>query len=221
MAVRNSTVTSGKMMVTGDSDDTRGISCSKHITVCRKYKQWRRSKFILRGRIFFPHREEGNEAWGPKGREWGWSSWGGGSEPPPHQLSIHPFYLNQAMRPIHTHIHTNTKNNKNATQWNLEIEPIAYTTCKRRLHTKLRYYTHKSVMTQFFTSNGCGECCKLPQQGLGRNPQKIWNLVQLETSKFTTEMPYNMQVTRERLKHRGGEKTLSPRYFLLERRSPP
>jgi len=26
------------------------------------------------------------EARGPKGRERGWSSWGGGSEPPPHQL---------------------------------------------------------------------------------------------------------------------------------------
>jgi len=26
------------------------------------------------------------EARGPKGRERGWGSWGGGSEPPPHQL---------------------------------------------------------------------------------------------------------------------------------------
>jgi len=28
-------------------------------------------------------------------------------------------------------------------------------------------------------------------------------------------MPYNMYVTTERLKRLGGEKTLSPRYFLL------
>ena len=27
-----------------------------------------------------------------------------------------------------------------------------------------------------------------------RDPRKIWNLVQLETSKVTTEMPYNVQV---------------------------
>jgi len=31
MAVTNSTVTNGKMVVTGDSDDTRGISYTKHI----------------------------------------------------------------------------------------------------------------------------------------------------------------------------------------------
>jgi len=36
-----------------------------------------------------------------------------------------------------------------------------------------------------------GECCKLPP-GARAEPRKIWNLVQLETSKFTTEMPYNM-----------------------------
>jgi len=51
----------------------------------------------------------------------------------------------------HTHTHTDTKN-KNTTQKNLEIKPIEYTTCKRKLHTKLSYYSHKSVMTQFFTS---------------------------------------------------------------------
>ena len=58
-----------------------------------------------------------------------------------------PFYLNQATWPIHTHIHTLTQRIKNTTQYNLEIKPIEYTICKRKLHTKLCYYTHKSVMT--------------------------------------------------------------------------
>jgi len=33
MAVTNSTVTNGKMVVTGDSDDTRGISYTKQTTL--------------------------------------------------------------------------------------------------------------------------------------------------------------------------------------------
>ena len=75
--------------------------------------QWRRSKFILRGRIFFlmaaaivlssiasfkfyctqgRGRREGftgkGRRFGPKGRKRGWGSWGGGSEPPLRQLGV-------------------------------------------------------------------------------------------------------------------------------------
>jgi len=45
---------------------------------------------------------------------------------------------------------------------------------------------------------------------------QIWNLVQLEISKVTTEMPYNVQVisgTTERLKLWRGIKILSPQHF--------
>jgi len=49
--------------------------------------------------------------------------------------------------------------------------------------------------------------------GSGAEPRKIWNFVQLETSRFTTEMPYNVQVATERLKHWGGEDTLAPEFF--------
>jgi len=51
----------------------------------RVFSQWHQSKFILMGQNFFPHREEGRSFGpkdrSPKGREWGWGSWGGGSEP--------------------------------------------------------------------------------------------------------------------------------------------
>ena len=44
-------------------------------------------QIYFEGAKFFPHREEGDEARGPKGRQRGWGS-GGGSEPPPHQLEV-------------------------------------------------------------------------------------------------------------------------------------
>jgi len=55
---------------------------SRFVGVEIGYNQWRRSKFILRGRNFFPQRE-GDEARGP--RE-GVVFLGRGSEPPAHQL---------------------------------------------------------------------------------------------------------------------------------------
>jgi len=43
-------------------------------------------QIYFEGAKFFPHRQEGDEARCPKGREQGWGPWEGGSEPHPHQL---------------------------------------------------------------------------------------------------------------------------------------
>ena len=72
----------------------RGVDCSlieehkttSHIKRHGKItylRQWRRSVCHIWGDMSEAQRAEDR---GPKSREQGWSSWGGGSQPPPHQL---------------------------------------------------------------------------------------------------------------------------------------